>query len=82
MSRPAFRRPDRRCRERDRLKPAIVAGVILGCGGTARRGFAQEAGEIALDTISVAGEGGGRNAAGTGPGGPRGPCRATSPRAA
>ncbi|WP_298951281.1 TonB-dependent siderophore receptor [uncultured Methylobacterium sp.] len=71
MSRPASRRPDRCRSERARLRPAIVAGVILGCGGAAP-GFAQEAGEIALDTISVAGEGR-PGAAGTGPGGPRGP---------
>ncbi|MEH3143781.1 MAG: TonB-dependent siderophore receptor [Methylobacterium frigidaeris] len=67
------RRPDRRRRERARLKPAVVASVLIGCSG-ATPGWSQEAGEIALDTISVAGEGGVRaSAAGTSPGGARGP---------
>ncbi|WP_238313910.1 TonB-dependent siderophore receptor [Methylobacterium crusticola] len=50
-----------------------MTGLILGCGGAAAPSVAQDAAEVALETIEV--EGGSRreNAAGTVPGGPRGP---------
>lgn len=64
--------PHRRGPDRKRVGRAAAAGLLLGCGSILAAA-AQEAGEVALDTIDVEGVGPRRNAAGTAPGGPRGP---------
>ncbi len=62
----------RRGNDRMRLGRNLAAGLLLGCGSILTAA-AQDGGEVALDAIDVEGVGRSTNAAGTAPGGPRGP---------